>query len=408
MKPWYSGQAMVLGWRDLRHEPVAALCQVLAVMAVLTPLLLLYGLKTGVITHLLDDLRKDVRTLQVSIVNETNFTTDWIVARRQDPAVGFIQAHTRSLATDVDLVVGQGTEQRLGRATLLASGAGDPLLPDATLPPDLHGIVVSRALASTLKVDTGYEVNLMVSRKWQGGLQAVRLPLTVAGIVPLEKLEGAVALVALDTLVDVERWRDGAAVPERGWMEGEERGPRVPSFPNIRLYAASLEAVAPLVGRLSAEGYEVRSHLGAINGILTLNHGLDLLFVMLGGAAALGGSIAFGATLWANVLRKQGFVALIRLQGMRRRAVMFFPLTQAVALTLGGFGVSVAVAELAQALINRFLGPEFGIGSAVCRILPEHIGVAALLALALAIVASLAAAATIARTDPSQGVIHVV
>lgn len=398
--------AAFLGWRDLRHEPIASLCQVLAIAAVVAPLLVLYGLKAGVIAHLMAALQSDIRTRQVAIVNGPTLSGDWIAHLRQDPLIGFVQAHTRSLAAEVTIVSDTGGQQRFDDASLLASGPGDPLLPAESPPPDPTQIVLSAALATRLVVSPGQSVEVMVTRSSaERGQEVIWVPMRVIGVLAPRDWEGSGALVHLDTLIDLERWRDGSRVPARGWTTGADRGPRPDVFPNLRLYAASLDAVGPLVERLVQQGFEVRSQLASVEITIALNTSLNRLFLLLSLVAALGAAVAFGATLWASVTRKQSFLALIRLQGLQRQAVVGFPLAQAFALTLAGGAVAAAVGQISALVINRFLAPGFGLGEAICHVHLSHVAIALGVTLGLALLASTAATVSVARTDPSQGLI---
>ncbi|EKV32264.1 hypothetical protein C882_2341 [Caenispirillum salinarum AK4] len=403
------GFACVLGWRDLRHEAVSFGCQVLALAAVIAPLLVLYGLKSGVMGHLTDELASDVRTLQVSVLQEAEYDAEWIAAMRARPEVGFIQAHTRTLAATVEIIrrSGDNGAMHMQRASLLASGAGDPLLPEGLAAPGDDAVVLSSALATALDAAPGSTVEAVISRRLDGAEQNVFLALRVAGVVAPGLWDARGALVSLNTLVDVERWRDGNAVPRRGWTDGRADGPRGESYPNIRLYASGLDAVEPLVTDLTAMGFDVRSRLGDVKAIQGLDRSLTAIFVIITVVAALGVSIAFGATLWSNVARKTAEISLIRLQGMERGAVAGFPVAQAVMIAVSGVLLATGMATGTCATIDAFFSEGLAVGTQVCSTRPDHVLTAAAGTVVLSLIASFAAANVVARIDPSKGLTDV-
>ncbi|TFH05836.1 MAG: hypothetical protein E4H09_01345 [Spirochaetales bacterium] len=63
--------AAEMGLRDLIRERTNLLCQVLAFAAILAPLLVLQGLKSGTTTSLIEDLLSDPRTLEVHLLGDT-------------------------------------------------------------------------------------------------------------------------------------------------------------------------------------------------------------------------------------------------------------------------------------------------------------------------------------------------
>ena len=63
-----------LACRDYLREALLSACAVLGLAAVLTPLLVLYGVKFGVVQTLTDRLQHDPRNLEVSPVSSGRFT----------------------------------------------------------------------------------------------------------------------------------------------------------------------------------------------------------------------------------------------------------------------------------------------------------------------------------------------
>ena len=71
-------RACLLALRDYAHEGLLSACSVLGLAAVLTPLLVLYGVKFGVVQTLTDRLLEDPRTLEISPVTSGHYTPDYL------------------------------------------------------------------------------------------------------------------------------------------------------------------------------------------------------------------------------------------------------------------------------------------------------------------------------------------
>ena len=82
-----SGLIARLALRDYRHEWVMSGCFVLALSAVLVPLLVLFGLKYGIINNLLAPLKEDPRYRQIVPVGSGRFDPQWFVSMAERPDV---------------------------------------------------------------------------------------------------------------------------------------------------------------------------------------------------------------------------------------------------------------------------------------------------------------------------------
>ncbi len=396
--------AAELGVRDLRREPTALMCQVLAFSAVLAPLLVLYGLKFGIISTLTHDLLSDPRSLQINLVGDDVFDTAAIEALRRNPLVGFVSPHTRALAASVD-VVKDRSRGPIVQASLLASRAEDPLLPGGVAPPTQNQAVVSAGLARALGTTSGEPVTVVLERQLDGNHERVFLTLTVTGLIDAALWDTRGALVHLDTMLAIERWRDGYAVPELSWT-GRTGGPRPDRYPNLRLYAAGLDELRPLVDELRDQKLELRSRIGVVEGVLGLNRSLNGIFAIIASVAGVGYALAFGAMLWANIVRKGHEISLLRLQGMGRRAVVGFPIAQALVIAVLGIVIAVVVAQGTCAGIDQVFGEGLMVSGQACHLRPHHQALAAAVGLAVALLASLVAAVRVTRVDPAGG-LHV-
>jgi putative ABC transport system permease protein len=379
---------------------------VLAFAAILAPLLVLQGLKSGTTTSLIEDLLSDPRTLEVKLLGDTLYEGAWIVSLADSPHVQFAIPHTRSLAASVEFLGGQGATRDIERASLLATRAGDPLLPSGIVAPGRDGVVVTQALADALDVSVGQTITLTVPRQLDGVAGDVFLDLRISGVIDTAFWSTKGALVDLSVLLAVERWRDGFAVPEFGW-QGRDGGDRADRYANVRLYAASLTDVRPLVDMLVARGYHVSSQLAAVEGMLALQRNLNAIFAIIAGLALGGYVLAFSAALWANAVRKTPEISLLRLQGLKPWAAIAFPIAQALVIAFTGAVAAIVISASACSGINAIYAVGLPAGTKTCDLGASDFSVATVAALIIAALAATAAALRIMRVNPAGGLKHV-
>jgi hypothetical protein len=77
-----------LAWADMRHDALVSLCQLILVMAVAAPLLLLFALKNGVATGLIEELERDPETLRLRPVGSYRLGPDFFAALAERPQRG--------------------------------------------------------------------------------------------------------------------------------------------------------------------------------------------------------------------------------------------------------------------------------------------------------------------------------
>src|ERR1700761_6953998 len=113
--------------RDFLHEGKLSICAVIGVAAVLTPLLVLFGLKFGIVSSLLQTLSQDPRARALQPIGQGQYGDAFFKTLGDRPEVGFLLPNTRFLAATVILSNKDG--DRSLNAEFLPSGPGDPLLP---------------------------------------------------------------------------------------------------------------------------------------------------------------------------------------------------------------------------------------------------------------------------------------
>lgn len=395
-------QTAILAWRDAVHEWPVSLCLILALAAVLAPLLVLFGLKSGIVTTMRERLRSDPRTVEISLRGHYRLDPDWFETLRARPEVGFVVPRTRTLSATMSLETTGG--QALLDVDMIPSATGDPLLPADLHPPDgLSAVVVTRTLADKLRVGAGDPLSGLLSRRLDGKQDAVRIPLIVSGVLPEAGFGRDAIFVSLPLLAAAEDYRDGLAVPELGVGVGEGERAAARPFASFRLYARSLDDVEPLARLLRAENLEVVTRSGEIETVRAIDRVLTFVFVVLAAIGVTGYLLSLAASLWANVDRKRKEIALLRLVGFGTANIVGFPAMQATMLAAGGVIVSAAIYLAVASAFNAAFIDELKRDEFVCRLGPADAAAAVGLTFALALVASVVGGLRAASIEPAEG-----
>ena len=389
-----------LAFRDLWHDRKISLCVAASLVAVIAPLLLLFGLKHGVVNQLQAQLLQDPRNLEVRMTGKGSFSTEWVQQLQQQRFTGFAIGLTRSLNTQADVINTQGGF--VNNAELIPTAAGDPLLSSiqGTLAP--QEVVLSAQAAQKLEVRAGDSVRLQARRILDGRDEIGRWRVRVKAVLEPAGFERIGVFVHPDILLQTEWFRDGYAVVQSGVSSGQNPVPAQPQYARARVYAKSIDDVADLVRWLDDKQVENSSQVADIENVRAINHVLTVIFAVIGVAAIAGCAASMGGAFLANVDRKRRNLAVLRLMGFRRNAVVLQLVLQALMLSLGGFAVGLLLYAGGSALFNELLGSNRQIGGFVCTITWLHALTALLLAMLLATLISLIGAWRANHIHPAE------
>jgi len=389
-----------LATRDYLHEWQVSGCFVLALAAVLGPMLVLFGLKFGIVGGMVDQLIEDPHNREIRPVGSGRYPPDWIAAMAQREDVDFVVPRTRSIAATIQLKSENST--RILPTEIIPSDRGDPLLPaDAPLPKGLDHIVLSRSAAEKLEVTEGDELSGSLVRRYKGKKERVHLKLTVASVAPARAFarEGAFASVKL--VEALEDFRDGRAVMALGWVGSVDEGER--QYPGFRLYARSIYDVQHLEALLKKQGIEVRTQAADIDLVQKMDRNLSTIYWAIAIIGLVGFSLSLGASLWANVDRKRKELSVLRLVGFRTGQIIWFPVVQAAYTAVLGWVLAMGIYLVAGRAINEMMATQMESGQQVCRLLPEHYLIALGLTIGSAVLSAALAGFRSARIEPSEG-----
>ena len=388
-----------LALRDFLHERVMSACFVLSLSAVLLPLLVLFGLKFGIIGNLLEPIKEDPRYLQILPAGSGRYGPEWFEAMAARSDIAFIVPRTRAIAATMRLRAKESDAGRIISVELVPSAEGDPVLSGVEPPQGFDAVALSLDAADKLGVSAGDEIEGILSRTLGGEQQTVLLPLTVTAVASAAAFARDGMFVSHDLLVAVEDFRDGRAVSALGWSGATATdAPRY--FAGFRLYARSIDDVAGLRDGLMKQGIDVRSRLADIELVQSLDRNLSIVFWIIAGIAAIGYGLAFGSSVWANIDRKRREFAVLRLTGFRTRSIEWFPILQAMLTGALGWLVAAIAYFVVQAALNGLFADNVG-GGLVCRLLPVHFVTSLVLTLAAASIAAALGGRRLANLEPS-------
>jgi putative ABC transport system permease protein len=395
---WREGIGLAL--RDLIHDRRTSLVLIFTVAAIVAPVMLLFGLKNGVVATLIETLLNDPRNLEITVYGDTRLDRTWFERYASRPDVGFILPKTRTISATIDLA---NTAGRMETAVeLIPSASGDPLLPkELAAPAAPSHLLLTKTLAAKLGLDPGDPVTGVVRRGSGGTRENALLEMQVTGIVPENRFSGDAAFCDLDLLVASEDFRDGLrqtlAVPE---VSGTAS--RRTHFANARVYAKDLAGVETLAAAMRADGIEIRTQAEKIASVIALADILAFVFRVVAVIGTLGGVLALGGALWVNVDRKRRGLALLRLYGFGNFTVVLVPLAQSLAIAAGGLVIAYGGYLAGATAFNSVLGKNLAGQGFICRLGPDHLLYAAGITLAVALLAASAAGYRASRVDAAE------
>lgn len=389
-----------LAFRDYVHEWVMSGCFVLALAAVLAPMMVLFGLKFGIVGSMIGQLVEEPRNREIRSIGSGHYDVAWFENTEKLPTVGFVVPRTRSIAATIQLK--SDTAPRIISAELIPTAVGDPLLPpDVSIPTASHEIVLSDSAARKLNVKIGDTVDGSLVRRFRSKHERIHLALTLIGTAPAIAFPRDGSFVSLELMTAVEDFQDGRAVPAFDWQGDPKPSDR--AFPGFRLFARTIDDVPILRDELFAQGIDVRTRAVDIETVQAIDRNFTAVFWIIAIIGFVGFSFSLGASLWANVERKRRDLSVLRLVGFRTGDIVWFPVLQALFTALLGWTLASAIYVGVEQTINRMLMPQLQQGQVVCQLLAEHFVITAALTIFAAISAAALGGYRSARIEPSEG-----
>ena len=383
-----------LAWQDYRNDAWLSVCSVLALVAVIAPLLVLFGLKFGLVSSLTERLENDPATREIIPLGGGRFSSEFVEQLRQRSDVAFALPRTRQIAATA----------QLGAVTveMLPTAANDPLLAGLPMPKGLDQIVLSHTAAEKLGAKAGDWLEASFGRQVAGRIESQRLRVQVLQVAPLEAFARDGLFAPLGLLEAAEDYRDGRAVPAFGW-DGDAVGvseQRV--YPAFRLYARRLVDVEPLRVYFAGQNLLVSTQAQTIAQVQSLSRNLSIVFWLIAGLALAGAFAAIFAGALASVARKRRELSVLRLLGFSTAGLLLFVVLQA----LYSAGFATALSGLLYGLAESGLNQLFVQvpGEYASHLLARHYGLALAAVLGVSAVAAACGGWRVARIQASEGI----
>ncbi|WP_392564852.1 FtsX-like permease family protein [Orbus wheelerorum] len=363
-----------LALKDLYYDKKVSFCICALIISVITPLLLLFSLKFGVVSQLRHQLMNDPQNLEIKVVgnlqlNDAIFT--WIQAQ---PETAFVIPLTRSLNTQADLMAGRNLF--VNNAEMIPTANGDPItkgLPSITIPDQ---VIISGLTAEKLSAKVGDVIKLVITRQLDGKIEKGLTALTVIGILPEQRYSRAAVFVSLDLLITTEDFYDGYLSDTFLTGTGKTVAPKHSDFARARIYAKSLENVASLAFKLRSQNIETRTQATSIENMQAIDRVLGFIFSVIAVTSILGCILAFVGTFWVNIDRKRKDIAFMRLLGLGPLSIIGFLIIQSVVLSCIAFIISCLLFLIGNYAFNIVLGDNLVSQPMVSQLLLYHFGIA--------------------------------
>ncbi|MES9970040.1 MAG: FtsX-like permease family protein [Candidatus Thiodiazotropha sp.] len=389
-----------LASRDYRNEWQMSTFFIIALAAVLGPMMILYGLKFGIVGSMLNSLIEDPRNREVRPIGSGRYDSAWIEQLQARDEIDFIIPRTRAIAATIDLKSEKA--RNIISVEMIPTGQGDPLLQSKSIPQSLQQLVLSEKAAQKLNVKPGDEISGSISRRYKGRSERVHISLRVTDIAKLASFTRDGAFTHLHLLEAAEDFRDGRAVPALGW-NGTNQTNDKRTYPSFRLYTRSIYDVAPISDAMNKLGIEVNTRAADIDIVRSMDKNLSLVFWLIALIGLIGFSFSLGASLWANVDRKRKELSVLRLVGFRTGEIVWFPVLQsAFTATFGWLTASLIYLGVSFTINGLFVTQTEG-SETICQLLPSHFIIALILTLGSSVIAASLAGYRAARIEPSEG-----
>jgi putative ABC transport system permease protein len=368
-----------LSLADLWYDKKVSFCIIASVISVITPLLLLFSLKYGVVSQLREQLLSDPQNLEVKIVGNLQLKDEMFEWIKQQPETAFVIPLTRSLNTQADLM--KDASHFVNNAEVIPTAKDDPITKNLPLPNNKKQILLSSLSAEKMQVTMGSHVKMVITRQLDGKLEKGMAELEVVGIIPENRYSRAGAFVSLDLLIDMENYYDGYQSDVFLTSTGQLNPPNHTSFARARIYADSLDNVAPLAYKLREKHIETRTQANAIENLQAINRVLNFIFSVIAITAVLGCVLSFTGSFLSNIERKRKDIAFMRLLGFRSKGIMFYLVNQAMILSYFAFIISCGLFAVGNCAFNSVLGKNLLSQSVVSQLQFYHLIIAFLLTL---------------------------
>ncbi|WP_391480696.1 hypothetical protein [Nereida sp. NH-UV-3] len=338
-----------LAFKELKFEPISALCYAFALCGVLVPLMVAISLKHGALDQTIEALVTAPQNREIVLQGSHQITIEDIRAYKSIDGLGFVMPTTRPINSQVDEISHKNGSRAFG-VEIVPSMVGDPLLEGADL--RIGRVFITQSLSDALAASEG---NLELRFRRINGAQEepASFDAVVEGIVRHEIYPRAAVFVHIDDMIKVEAYRDDPSISSQDWYS---RFTLPSSFPSMRIYASELSQVEDVVVELKARDLRVQPLNSNVPLMLRLQRGVDLIYGLLAVMGLSGYAVAMAANLRAWTQRRRTDYSLFKLMRHNTAKIAVIPVLQNVMMTFGGFVISILLTLMLNLLVNVTFG----------------------------------------------------
>lgn len=176
------------------------------------------------------------------------------------------------------------------------------------------------------------------------------------------------------------------------------------TFSRMRLYAAGLDDVEPLVNKLEGMGYQATGNIAGIRRVQNLNSQLEILIGLIACIGIAGAACSLALTLFNNVLKRRREYAILCTLGITQLKLFLFPIYEAIILVLGSLAMSFGLFHLMSYAVALLFASDIGQGESLCHLSPQLHLVITGTGLLIGLVAAMCAAITVLKFQPSTAI----
>lgn len=358
-----------LSLKSLCFDRLMSLSIMMAMTAIIAPLLLLFSLRYGIITKAEHDLENNPNNLEIKMLSGYVLEESFFKDMQKDPHVGFIIELTRALSLTCDI---KSAHKFKANIEAVPTKEGDPLVSFSRINHILgaHEAFITRALALDLKLKVGDEIKVAISRVINNQRQSSTESFKVSGILSQAVSSRPLIYLPLEVILAMEDYRDG--YEPRYFSDGSNLNYNRKSFARARIYAKSLDDVIPLASKLR-EHFNIRDESAAIENVKAIARVLNIIFGIIAVVTITGGAVTLAGLIFSNISRQHKSLALLRLMGFNSLKIILFVCMQNLILALGAFLFALVLFYAGMSIFNFYFSVNLEPGESVSTLRLVHL-----------------------------------
>ncbi len=359
---------LFLSLKSISFDKLMSLCIIMAMTAVIAPLLLLFSLRYGIVLKELSALENNPNNLEIKMLSGYELDNSFFKALSENPHTGFVIELTRALSLTCNL-----KSQNAFKANVEAipTKDGDPLVLFSYINHSLKNdeVFLSFNLADDLKVKSGDRVKVAISRTVNSQRENSALYFKVAGVLKKGATSRSLIYMTLDSIVAMEDYRDG--YNPKIFSDGSNLNSQRTSFARARIYAKSLDDVEPL-SKFLRQSFLIKDESLAIENVKAINRVLNMVFMVIAFVSVTGGAIALSGLIFANLNRNLKSLALLRLMGYTPFKIYSFVILGNLILSCASYLLALFFYGAGKTFFNIYFAKNLD-GSCISLLSYEHI-----------------------------------